>query len=126
MPETVKIYVQLLEEGTDTARGTEAVELGGGFYKVLPTPHYDPEDEKCGVEIMTDTVKIYIELLEEGTPTIRGTDAISLGNGVYKVLATPNYDPEDEIWKFLPGSLVRCEPRKNFGEEILYAVEKVG
>ncbi|MFZ5930226.1 MAG: hypothetical protein ACOY15_03305 [Pseudomonadota bacterium] len=75
---------------------------------------------------MTDTVTIYVELLEEGTPTIRGTDAISLGNGVYKVLATPNYDPEDEIWKFLPGSLVRCEPRKNFGEEILYAVEKVG
>ncbi len=75
---------------------------------------------------MTDIVKIYVQLLEEGTPTIRGTNAISLGNGMYKILPTPDYDPEDEIWEFLPGTTVRCEGRKNLGEDILFAVEKVG
>ena len=71
-------------------------------------------------------VKIYIELLEEGTPTIRGTEAIPLGNGHYQVLPTPDYDPEDETWKFIPGSIVHCEKRMNFGEKILLAVEQVG
>lgn len=75
---------------------------------------------------MTETVMIYVQLLDEGTPTIQGTEAISLGNEKYKVLPTPDYDPDVETWEFLPGSIVRCEARKNFGEDILYAVEKVG
>ena len=74
---------------------------------------------------MTNIVKIYVQLLDEGTPTVRGTDAITLGNNLYKVLATPYYNPEDEIWEFLPNSVVRCEVKNNLGEEILFAVEKV-
>ncbi len=56
---------------------------------------------------MVDTVKIYVVLLEEGTDTIRGTQAIPLGSGLYKLLPTPDYDPEDEVWEFLPGTVVR-------------------
>ena len=56
---------------------------------------------------MVATVEIYVVLLEEGTDTIRGTQAIPLGNDLYKLLPTPHYDPEDEIWEFLPGTVVR-------------------
>lgn len=54
------------------------------------------------------TVEVYVELLEEGTDTWRPTQAVDLGNGAYKLLATPDYDPENEIWAFLPGSIVKC------------------
>lgn len=73
-----------------------------------------------------NTVKIYINLLEEGTPTWRPTQAIPLSNGLYKILSTVDYNPEDEIWEFLPNSIVRCEPRK--AEKVgmvLLAVEQV-
>ena len=72
----------------------------------------------------TETVMIYVELLEEGTPTLRGTQAIPLGNDLYKLLPTSNYDPENEIWAFLPGSIVHGEIKVNFDENLLVAVEK--
>lgn len=56
---------------------------------------------------------IYVQLLDEGTPTARPTQAIDLGNGFYKLLPTPNYDPEDEKWEFLPGSTVRIRIVEN-------------
>ena len=77
--------------------------------------------------VVHDAVKIYVPLLEEGTPTVRGTQAIPLGGDLYKVLPTSDYDSEDEIWEFLPGSIVRCDvavdPRN--GEKFLRAIEKV-
>jgi hypothetical protein len=39
------VYVNLLDEGSDAARPTEAIELGNGHYRLLPTANYDPEDE---------------------------------------------------------------------------------
>jgi hypothetical protein len=42
---TVKIYIPLLEEGTDTWRPTQAISLGKDLYKVLPTPDYNPRSE---------------------------------------------------------------------------------
>ncbi len=50
------------------------------------------------------TVEIYVVLLEEGTDTIRATEAIPLGNDRYELLPTAKYDPEDEVWEFPPGS----------------------
>ncbi|MGB4101341.1 MAG: hypothetical protein WBK91_05495 [Alphaproteobacteria bacterium] len=75
----------------------------------------------------TSTVTVYVQLLEEGTDTIRPTQAMPLGGDLYKLLPTPNYDPEDEIWEFVPGSVVRCK-RCNTAtvKDILYAIEKVG
>ncbi len=74
-----------------------------------------------------ETVEIYVPLLEEGTPTIRPTMAIPLGGDLYKVLPTPNYDPEDEIWEFLPGSIVRCDRPNSLedGMPIIRAFEKI-
>ena len=77
--------------------------------------------------MVDESVEIYVQLLEEGTPTARPTQAIPLSNGLYKILPTPNYDPEDEIWEFLPGSIVRCETVKDdWVQEIFLAVEKMG
>lgn len=56
---------------------------------------------------MTET--IYIPLLDEGTTVSRPTEGEPLGNGVYRVLPTSNYDPEDEVWQFTPGSIVVCK-----------------
>ena len=58
---------------------------------------------------------IYIYLLDEGSDCYRPTQGIPLGNYVYQILATPDYDPEDEHWQFPPGSIVRCvlEERMN-------------
>ncbi len=69
---------------------------------------------------------VYVNLLEEGTDGLRGTDAIDLGNGMYKLLDTPYYDPEDEIWEYLPGSIVRAKPGKSFrGKDLMIAYELV-
>ena len=78
-------------------------------------------------KMFSKTVTIYIDLLEEGTPTIRPTQAIDLGEGLYKVLPTPDYDPGDEIWVFLPESIVRCEKRYSdwSKKDILIAMEKI-
>jgi hypothetical protein len=66
--------------------------------------------------------EIYVSLLEEGTPTWRSTKARSLGNGIYQLLPTENYDPEDEIWEFTPGSIVLGQERyTENGRKILFA-----
>jgi hypothetical protein len=53
--------------------------------------------------------EIYIRLLNEGTEVSRPTKAVDLGSGIFIVLPTADYDPEDETWEFPPGSRVRCE-----------------
>lgn len=72
------------------------------------------------------TTEVYVTLLEEGTDTIRATQAMDLGKGLYKLLPTPWYDPEDEIWEFLPGTIVRIKKSQDFhGNEVLLAYEQV-
>ena len=61
-----------------------------------------------------DTVKIYVNLLEEGTPTMRPTFAEIAGEGLYRLLPTPDYNPEDEIWEFTPGTIVKCKEAMGF------------
>jgi hypothetical protein len=66
---------------------------------------------------------IYIRLLDEGTKVFRPTSAEPVESALFKVLPTSNYDPQDEKWEFVPGSLVECEKRKLEGEEVLVAVK---
>jgi hypothetical protein len=65
---------------------------------------------------------IYISLLEEGTVVFRPTQGVALDTDIFEVLPTDDYDPEDEVWQFPPGTVVRCEKQKRDGEEILIAV----
>jgi hypothetical protein len=72
------------------------------------------------------TIEVYVTLFDEGTDTIRPTKAIHLGDGLYKLLATPWYDPEDETWEFLPESIVRIKKSADFhGNEVMLAYEQV-
>ena len=74
---------------------------------------------------MQNTVSVYVRLLEEETPTVRPTQAIKVGKGTYKLLPATDYDPEDEIWEFLPGSIVHAEAvTSGNGKKILLAKEK--
>jgi hypothetical protein len=68
------------------------------------------------------SVKIYVNLLGEGTPSSRPTLALALGNGTFELLPTKGYDPDDEQWEFLPGSLVRGMEARRDGEPYLLAV----
>ena len=75
---------------------------------------------------MLEKITIYVELLEEGTDTWRATKAINLGNGTYQLLPTENYDPEDEIWAFLPGTIVGVKQSSDFhGRLITIAVKTI-
>jgi hypothetical protein len=67
-------------------------------------------------------VTVYVRLLEEGTSVWRPTEAVQLANGLYELLPTPDYDPEDEKWEFPPGSIVRVEKRQGSVGEHLLAV----
>ncbi len=71
-------------------------------------------------------VKIYVQLLEEGTETYRPTSAVPLEGDTYRILPTPTYDPEDEIWQYPPDSIVRCElTRFDNGEYALLAIARL-
>jgi hypothetical protein len=58
-------------------------------------------------------VEIFVELMNEGTKVWRPVQAEHLRDNVYKIL--PQEIPEDEQWKFSPGSRVVCE-RKPFDD----------
>ena len=73
---------------------------------------------------MAQTIEIYIRLLDEGTECSRPTQALELGNGLFKVLPTSNYDPADEVWEFPPDSIVRVRPFEFEGKKFLRAVDQ--
>ena len=68
-------------------------------------------------------IRLFVRLLGEGTDVSRPTDALDLGNGLFKLLQTPAYNPEDEVWEFPPGSVVRTEKRHDERGEYLLAVK---
>jgi hypothetical protein len=66
-------------------------------------------------------VHIYVNLLNEGTPCARSTQALILGNGLFELLPTDGYDPNVEHWEFRPGSIVRGKETRGDGEPYLLA-----
>jgi hypothetical protein len=73
---------------------------------------------------MSETI-IYIRLLDEGTETVRPTYGEIVGENIFRVLSTDNYDPDDETWEFTPDTIVRCEKEIWSDKEILLAVRKM-
>jgi hypothetical protein len=65
--------------------------------------HYTSRIEKDAL------INIYVELLDEGTACWRRIIARSVGNELFEILPSEDYDPDDEVWKFLPGALVKLE-----------------
>jgi hypothetical protein len=67
---------------------------------------------------------VYVPLLNEGTSVVRPTQGVKIGDNVYRILATRDYDPTDEQWEFPPGSIVECTLEMRGGQEILVARKK--
>ena len=72
----------------------------------------------------TSSVTIYVPLVNEGTSVVRPTQGVKLGENLYRVLPTQDYDPSDEKWEFPPGSIVECHPETRSGQEILVAMRQ--
>lgn len=82
-------------------------------------------------------VRIYMQLLDEGTPTIRWVNAEVLGENIYLVLPFSGGQetdargiPTDEKWAFPPGSKVKCRMETwdvwvRGGEDYLVAYEQI-
>ena len=57
----------------------------------------------------SNKARVYVRLLNEGTEVFRPTFAAELGEGLFKLIATPDYDPENEEWEILPNATVRIK-----------------
>lgn len=67
----------------------------------------------------TKKAKIHVRLLGEGTEVSRSTEAMDFGGGLFQLLSTAGYDPQDEVWEFPPGSVVRAEEHSDKFRQIL-------
>jgi hypothetical protein len=67
-------------------------------------------------------IEIYVNLLEEGMPCSRPTQALVLENGLFRLLPSENYDPNHEHWEFPPGSVVRGREVRRDGKSTLLAI----
>ncbi len=70
-------------------------------------------------------MKIYIQLLNEGTKVYRPVPAIMIENCIYKVKGEDIYDPDTEEWEFLPGTIVIVEEQFLSEEYVLVAIKEV-
>ncbi len=73
----------------------------------------------------TDSERIFVRLLGEGTTVYRPTSAARVGPDSVRLGMPKDYDPEDEDWEFKPGSIVRTERRVLHGREVQVAVSAV-
>ena len=71
-----------------------------------------------------ETATVYVRLLNEGADAFRPTQAEKLPSGGYRLLPTPDYDPEDEHWEFAPHETVICDRIKLHGGERIVAVSR--
>jgi hypothetical protein len=67
--------------------------------------------------------EIFVFMLEEGTDVWRPVDAEMVGPGLFRIISQ-DPDPEDEVWEFKSGDVVRCEERLLSGGKRLVAVAK--
>jgi hypothetical protein len=65
-----------------------------------------------------EIVDAYIRLLNEGTDVVRPVQLIDLQDGTFRILATPDYDPKEEEWEFLPTSVVAIKDSIIGGEMV--------
>lgn len=63
------------------------------------------------ITLLGDQQTIYVQLLGEGTVCYRPIQGELVRRGIYKILPTEDYDPEDEKWEFKPDSIVECEEK---------------
>ena len=67
-------------------------------------------------------IELHVRLLNEGTDAFRPTRALKLGGGLFKLVASPDYDPGHELWELLPGATVRVELHRGMKGDFPVAV----
>lgn len=67
---------------------------------------------------------IYIQLLNEGTKVYRPVPASEIETNVYKIGGHQLYNTDDELWEFIPGTVVVVEEQTLEGETVLIAVKE--
>jgi hypothetical protein len=70
-------------------------------------------------------ITIYVKLLNEGIAVARPTEATRLSDEHFRLLPTPDYNPECEKWEFPPCSIVSAERQRWSSGEILVAVKPI-
>jgi hypothetical protein len=75
---------------------------------------------------MNDTTTVYVALLDEGVDVWRPVQAEHVGGDLYRLTGER---PDDEVWSFASGDVVRCKERTRSGdwgqsERVLVAYEK--
>lgn len=70
---------------------------------------------------MGERHEVFVALLDEGTAVWRPVAAEQVGPGLFRLLGPV---PDDEVWAFPPGTVVRCESRRLSGGAVLVAVER--
>lgn len=127
----IDVCVEVIDEGVETWRSTQAVALPNGLFKLLQPDNYNPEDEFWdflpGAEVRLEkrqngkdapvllarhpnpeAIRIHVGSSEKFAPYWRETWGIPVGEGLYELQATPHYTPEQQ-WQFPPGSIVRVK-----------------
>ena len=57
----------------------------------------------------TNTLTVYVRLLDEGTEVLRPVLAALISGNEYQLLEDQDYDQDDEEWEFPPGTRVICD-----------------
>ena len=83
------------------------------------------DDSGSGYRRPMATETIYIYLPEEETDVWRPAEAEALGDGRYRVLRPHDYDPEDEVWEFVPGTTVHCALRRMSDGDFMVASKRI-
>jgi hypothetical protein len=73
----------------------------------------------------TNTVELFIPLLNEGTDVLRPTQGLVLDGGIVQVLATTDLDPAIEEWQFPPGTKVTCVLETRGDRKLLVARHRI-
>jgi hypothetical protein len=70
---------------------------------------------------MGATKTVYVQLLDEGIDVWRPVEAEYLGGDRYRLIGAV---PEDEVWPFAVGDVVKCEVRRLRDGRVTVAYEK--
>ena len=70
-------------------------------------------------------VTVYVRLLREGVNVWRPVPAMQLQHGMVTLKKTDDYDPEDEVWEFIPGLTVFVEEMTLEGNSVLVVTSAI-
>lgn len=86
-----------------------------------PTPHLVRDEPVIRTAPPPKLVEIYVHLTGESLNLMRSVQAEPLGRDYYRITDTM---PDNEVWQFVPGQVVRCKKQNLSTGKALVAVEE--